>query len=118
MEKRKGWMRDSVPFLDSCLNETLRLTQHTIGSMRKVKSAGVYVRLRSGHHVCVPRGYYVGAAHALMGRREEEHLLSLINLIPMVTSSADAKISASRLSLCPSLQVCTRAQGHCRAAAH
>lgn len=70
-EKEGGWMRDSVPFLDSCLNETLRLTQHTIGSMRKVKSAGGWrVRLRSGHHVCVPRGYYVGAAHALMGRRE------------------------------------------------
>lgn len=55
--------REPTPHLDRCMKETLRMTQHSIGAVRRVVGApfelGAY-RL--------PVGRYVAASHAVLGR--------------------------------------------------
>jgi len=53
-----------------CLYETLRLTQHAIGSIRKVRSeTGFHITTSDGRRLVVPKGHYVGSAHILIGRQ-------------------------------------------------
>eukprot|EP00466_Bigelowiella_natans_P003370 jgi/Bigna1/142752/aug1.72_g17460 len=62
-------LKGQLPFLDKCVHETLRLTQHSIGSMRKVRSKkGFQFKTSDGRHLTVPHGYYVGVIHAVIGR--------------------------------------------------
>eukprot|EP00471_Norrisiella_sphaerica_P000189 CAMPEP_0184484210 /NCGR_PEP_ID=MMETSP0113_2-20130426/5920_1 /TAXON_ID=91329 /ORGANISM="Norrisiella sphaerica, Strain BC52" /LENGTH=473 /DNA_ID=CAMNT_0026865083 /DNA_START=352 /DNA_END=1773 /DNA_ORIENTATION=- len=58
-------------FLDKCIQETLRLIQHSIGSMRKVRSnKGFHFRTSDGRKLNVPRSYYVGVTNAVIGREK------------------------------------------------
>jgi len=58
-----------MPYLELCVHEALRLTQHSIGSMRKVRCReGFRLVTSEGRALRIPQGYYVGAAHALIGR--------------------------------------------------
>mmetsp|Transcript_26402 Transcript_26402/g.63693 ORF Transcript_26402/g.63693 Transcript_26402/m.63693 type:complete len:324 (+) Transcript_26402:182-1153(+) len=64
-------LREKTPFLDMCLYETLRLTQHAIGSIRKVRCSetGFHITTSDGRRLVVPKGHYVGSAHILIGRQ-------------------------------------------------
>jgi len=56
--------------LDSCVHETLRLTAHSIGAIRKVVSESGLAVKAGGNcpNVIVPCGQYVGISHALPHR--------------------------------------------------
>lgn len=54
----------TLPVLDACLHETLRLAGHTIGALRKVRPPGGFsVRNSAGRTFVLPQGSFVAASH-------------------------------------------------------
>lgn len=53
----------ALPFLDRCIKETLRITQHSIGAVRRVEGGP----LELGRYT-VPEGRYLAISHAALGR--------------------------------------------------
>jgi len=60
----------STPYLDSCISESLRLTVHTIGSLRLVKKAFSFTT-STGQSFTLPPGYLVGTSQCALSYREE-----------------------------------------------